>query len=1135
MNFYLAEVGYIFNETTKIWSRQGYTGIVYSDGDEVEQRIASIIDKATDLSVLSTELRQHCTDWPSLYHLSGTRANILRPFEDELRGDILEIGAGCGAITRYLGECGGNILALEGSPRRAAIARARTHDLQNVTVVSDRFDLFSADRKFDAITLIGVLEYANLFTVGESPALNMLERVRALLKPEGKLFIAIENQLGLKYFAGAPEDHLGQSMYGIEGRYRKDQPQTFGRKILTNLLKQAGFANCDFLAPFPDYKLPVSIVTEHGFEAKKFDAGALAWQSVRRDPQLPPILAFSPELVWPTLAQNGLALDLANSFLIVASRSKEPNLESSALAWHFTTERIREFCKTTHFVETEAKIIEVQYKSLSPTLLKLGESKLLEFGIPDRVSYTYGVPFSVEFIRIVTCNGWHMEMVCSFLKKYLDILEKTVGAKQQIIKPLGLNTELPGEFFDYIPQNIIISDDNNVCIIDEEWKSNKPITAGFLVFRALIGLLSLITKLGEPVKGFGSTYFDFIRIAMNHLNWLIGDDEITFYANLEATIQSYVSGRTIDSQDIQRWLNKPIQTTNLYQAVTKYDEQIAKLNQILTENDRQITSLNRAMAEVRQQEKFITEVKMELQGVLASKSWRVTRPLRGARRIADRWIVSLCKHPAINALRIARRQLRTHGTIGFLRRIPYYLRQLCYRPDLLWRTVPAHAPEFLPGSDMRHEVRMHPELRPHTGLHQVAKVSVVIPTLNAGPEFPWLLQKLFAQQDIGNIEIVIVDSGSKDETVTIAKEAGCVVVEILPTEFSHSYARNRGADEATGDYLLFMVQDAYPIGSYWMVGILQFLQDYAHDKLVAASCAEYSRSDSDVMYDSMIHTHYQFLGCLHYDRIGEFKEQGHASLRSQGQLSDVSCMIERSVFQRYRYRGDYAEDLDLGTRLIQDGYRVAMLASIKVIHSHNRPVYYYFKRSFVDVIFLVNLFPDFEYAHIKSQDGLFAGILSTATLLTRWLQTPLPPERTDTRDILRRFNDECRRQFAPTNINEAAHLDNAHLDDWLEQFRQRQEKAGLLQRKLDVSELQEARRFLDAFLGRVDHFSRFVEQIYGPCTDSLSIELRQAIVKIYGAAAGSALAFMFLDITHQRCQGDLAHAQAIYEELKAGI
>jgi len=176
-------------------------------------------------------LRQNLFDWPSLYHLSGTRANILRPFQRTLAGaDVLEIGAGCGAITRYLGECGTNVLALEGSPRRAAIARSRTRDLENVTVLAERFDRLQCDCKFDVITLIGVLEYANLFTSGENPPLAMLERVRSLLKPEGKLIIAIENQLGLKYFAGASEDHLGQPMVGIEGRYRKDQPQTWGAK-----------------------------------------------------------------------------------------------------------------------------------------------------------------------------------------------------------------------------------------------------------------------------------------------------------------------------------------------------------------------------------------------------------------------------------------------------------------------------------------------------------------------------------------------------------------------------------------------------------------------------------------------------------------------------------------------------------------------------------------------------------------------------------------------------------------------------------------------------------------------------------------------------------------------------------------
>lgn len=643
MNFYLAETGYILNETTKVWSRQGYTGIAYSDGDEVEQRIASIIDIATDLSVLSTELRQHCTDWPSLYHLSGTRANILRPFEDELRGDILEIGAGCGAITRYLGECGGNILALEGSPRRAAIARARTHDIQNVTVVSDRFDLFSVDRKFDAITLIGVLEYANLFTPGESPALNMLERVRALLKPEGKLFIAIENQLGLKYFAGAPEDHLGQPMYGIEGRYHKDQPQTFGRKILTDLLKQAGFANCDFLAPFPDYKLPVSIVTENGFEAKRFDAGALAWQSVHRDPQLPPILAFSPELVWPTIVQNGLTLDLANSFLIVASNNKHLNLELSSLAWHFTTERLREFCKVTHFIQTEAEKIEVQYKSLIPALLiRPVIGKLLKFDIPDRASYVYGTPLSQKFIQIVTREGWSIKELCGYLRKYLDIVANITGVQWQIGETSEITTEFPGSAFDCILQNIIIDNDGVACFIDREWESNEPVQIGFLVFRSLVTLFQHVTKFGQPTDEFEKTYAGLIHAIMSGLGWLFHKEVITTYTNLEVAIQAEVSGCVINPHDMTDWLKGPI--GDLVQVITECDGRFTALNQAITERDRQIADLHQVIAKcdgrfanlsqaITERDRQIATFHYQFHEILNSKSWKLTRPLRHLRRV----------------------------------------------------------------------------------------------------------------------------------------------------------------------------------------------------------------------------------------------------------------------------------------------------------------------------------------------------------------------------------------------------------------------------------------------------------------------------------------------------------------------
>ncbi len=73
----------------------------YSDGDEAENRLLKIVEKATDTSLCSPQLAAAISDWASYYHLSNTRSNLMRPIRTMLKGPILEIGAGCGAITRF--------------------------------------------------------------------------------------------------------------------------------------------------------------------------------------------------------------------------------------------------------------------------------------------------------------------------------------------------------------------------------------------------------------------------------------------------------------------------------------------------------------------------------------------------------------------------------------------------------------------------------------------------------------------------------------------------------------------------------------------------------------------------------------------------------------------------------------------------------------------------------------------------------------------------------------------------------------------------------------------------------------------------------------------------------------------------
>ena len=522
----------------------------------------------------------------------------------------------------------------------------------------------------------------------------------------------------------------------------------------------------------------------------------------------------------------------------------------------------------------------------------------------------------------------------------------------------------------------------------------------------------------------------------------------------------------------------------------------------------------------------------QLQALHQSRSWRITRPLRGLSRSLA-WLRSsqpqrLLRH-GVQAVGV---EVRRHGWMGFLRRLPYYLRHgPAYLPRLASGPPGGQPADFHAPPPVPHNVRLHPDL---TGGGDTLdfKVSVVIPTLNAGTEFRWMLRKLRAQKAVREIEIVVVDSGSRDATEAWAHEAGCKVVQILPSEFSHSYARNRGADAASGDYLLFMVQDAYPIGDHWMHGMLRYLLDHADQKLVAASCAEYSRSDSDMMYDSMVNTHYRFLGCLEYDRIGEFQGDDHMALRSQGQLSDVSCLISRECFMRYRYQGDYAEDLDLGIRLIKDGYRVAMLASVKVIHSHNRPAYYYLKRTFVDVIFLVGLFKDFTYPRCESALGLLAGMVSTAAHVSTWLNAlEAAPDARPLGEEISVWVQSSRQTLADLQSQAPVALGDERLDAFLAGVARQYLGAHTV---LDARARDEARRFADSFLARLEHFNQFAAAVYGPQDSLLRHELRDVVRKTFAATAGGALGFFYLDRQGQSGpEADMA--AAFHRELKAGV
>lgn len=522
-----------------------------------------------------------------------------------------------------------------------------------------------------------------------------------------------------------------------------------------------------------------------------------------------------------------------------------------------------------------------------------------------------------------------------------------------------------------------------------------------------------------------------------------------------------------------------------------------------------------ASLQLRQQdlERRAEGLQADLLAMRQSTSWKLTAPLRAFTR-ALRWCLSgRPGHVLAECVRLLQREHRHRGMVGILKRMPRYLLRAGHVVATIDQDV-----GITPGGAARASTppRLHPDLI--DGITDAAcieaTVSVIIPTLNAGPEFAYLLRKLRTQLGVRRIEIVIVDSGSTDATVAMARAAGAVVVEIAPAEFSHSGARNLGAITATGDHLLFMVQDAYPIGDHWAYGLLSYLQDHASEGMVALSCAEYCRDDSDMMYECNIATYYRFLGCKEVDRIASFRGADHESLRIMGQLSDVSCLIPRDRFLQYKYRGRFAEDIDLGVRLIQDGHRIAMLASVKVIHSHNRTSLYYLKRSFVDITFLVEVFPDFTRPLHPSARGLVSGAVHVANQLSRWVPRLLTQGANGSvHAAVSSWLEELRvLRIDGAGLDANLHLGDARVDTIL---RELADASVALPIADDSPSQSSAQAFVNDFVMRFDFFNRYAAEVYPGEDRHLLVAWAAASGKVFSASLGATLADLYLDRRHR--------------------
>ncbi|MDG6093619.1 class I SAM-dependent methyltransferase [Acetobacter sp. AN02] len=626
----------------------------YSDGDETETRLLTAVRNAKDRSLFSSELRGAVTDWPSLYHLSPSRANLLRPFAGFLATrTILEPGAGCGAISRFLGEItagqGGKVVSVESSSRRAAIARARTEEFPQMDVIAGDLLQLEPIQKFDAVVLVGVLEYARLFGAQEAdPVAAFLAYLRRFLKPDGVLFLAIENQTGLKYLAGEKEDHLGIPWFGINDLYTARTAVTFGRAELTQALTQAGLGITEPWMPFPDYKLPALVLPPRAAGQSGFLAGHLIAETgeCERRP------SFSPQKAWPVMARNGLLQDVTNSFLMLASGSALPAdiADPSVLAWHYATGRAQPYVKETRFLTQEDDIL-VERHPLAPASASSATRSDSPFAWTceaGREVYHAQPCWWFRLLDILSREGWTLDT----LEEWADIWLRA-WLNRADADHLTADMKVTGDLVDATPFNLIVPQDGSTPLFfDLEWQAEAPVEAMFIIVRGLRESIRKITLPAPPADRTLSTPDRIILRLLERFDLKLTQADLDRYSEQEAAFQVMVNDGPYPLNTAERvrfndfplrWY-EPLSDGASIEARTQLELRIVEMQRLVQERDQ---ALSAALSDSDAQRQRADHLEQENRIIRDSTIWRAGS---GLRRIARR-----CPRAAEILKRIIRR------------------------------------------------------------------------------------------------------------------------------------------------------------------------------------------------------------------------------------------------------------------------------------------------------------------------------------------------------------------------------------------------------------------------------------------------------------------------------------------------
>ena len=218
-------------------------------------------------------------------------------------------------------------------------------------------------------------------------------------------------------------------------------------------------------------------------------------------------------------------------------------------------------------------------------------------------------------------------------------------------------------------------------------------------------------------------------------------------------------------------------------------------------------------------------------------------------------------------------------------------------------------------------------------------LSLIIPTLNSSRRLGPLLEAAEAQT-LPPDEIIVVDSSSDDDTAAVARGRGARVIEIPRKDFDHGGTRSMAASAASGDFLIYMTDDAVPADRDAFFRLISAFGDKA---VGAAYGRQLPHPGSDVFGRALRFFNYPAEPC-----VRNYADRVKFGIKTPFLSNSFAAYRRNALLRVGSFKPDLllGEDTYAGGKLLLAGYSIAYVPGSVVFHSHDYSPWQEFKRYF---------------------------------------------------------------------------------------------------------------------------------------------------------------------------------------------